>query len=737
MKYNLVENSNLYSNTVSGTGNVNLTVLEITNIANLIGTKYIDPGGNLYLDVDLGARKKIGKVCYYFSSTSSSGTVVSDIEFYHRNESFESYSSLTTNIGNGYYYTTVSGISAPRYVRVVHTIASGTSVSGTVVGFSIFNDEEIVDFGLSGDLLSESMSTSVYGGTDEIKSIAIFNDSDRTSLAYCALEPQETNVDDLLSISDSIDGPWYGVNTNNILLSDDWPLGTHDNTEIVSDKLVLSAGQTEGTYRTKIFYNEIPGHICLKVNEPSNSMVTKDVNKDLGTIEVKSVNEKPINYLIYRVVACKQISCGQTSCKDLYYTDYQGRSPGSVVYESGSLWDNSYVSSCSSQYMTIDSTSKKCTGFFHVQTISGFNRCELFLFSILNDGGFSSHKLLRGGDGGLYHAIPHTIYKVLLDTNGEIWVYFYCKYGSHAESGYLVDQTGYYLAHFEASFTSTYKFVAPEKLIYDCDVVYNTRDLWYTDSVNNQIVLIDKYGTIKISVPDVNNVKGICTNSDGGCWYISGSVIKRLDENGILVQTIENIEEIELKWISRDGEDALYIVDGDYVKHINFNGSVNFSVVVIQSGQLFPIKSGVWVKCGDGKFRFVGVKTQCVGSVVSSSNVCGFFDCEYDDIYGSYFPIEIDSTWNNIDWLEVRTDDYILPAVEKYHQLRLTLRAGGGDVSPEVEKINVQKSVMVPNIYPNNYKNIYLKTHIPDSDPSWIGDYNSNLKVWWEVPTNI
>jgi hypothetical protein len=56
-------------------------------------------------------------------------------------------------------------------------------------------------------------------------------------------------------------------------------------------------------------------------------------------------------------------------------------------------------------------------------------------------------------------------------------------------------------------------------------------------------------------------------------------------------------------------------------------------------------------------------------------------------------------------------------------------------VTPQLQNIYLQKSIEIPDIYPNTAKDAYMKLEVPTADMSWAGSYSTNLKAWWEVPT--
>jgi len=256
MKYNLTQ----YSQTISNTseGNISLSTDEIIGIINAEAIPSVlipvsgTLSGTLVLDSDLGSRLHVDEIRYHFDSLVVSSTVASGIKFSYKKESFETYTSLSTYYNDDYYYAPVSGTEDFRYVRVEHTLVSG--VSGYLQGFYVLNDDTYVDFGEDGTDTNHNVNLSVENNILEINELQVFNSGPVRANAKVIIEPQNTAVDDVLSISDSADGPWYGVyrNEDKITGPDMWPTGAMDDLGVTTDILKLSSGASIGTYTTRI-----------------------------------------------------------------------------------------------------------------------------------------------------------------------------------------------------------------------------------------------------------------------------------------------------------------------------------------------------------------------------------------------------------------------------------------------------------------------------------------------------
>lgn len=679
MSYDLTENANVYVNTI--VGNVDLTIAEIVELTSysIAGVKTLSSGTDdvFCVECDFGARVNINEIKYYFSSNNVSGTVSSGIEFFYKNESFEDYSLLNTTIGNGCYYTTVTGISAPRYVRLLHTI-SGTAVSGTLHGFHIMNDDDVVDFGSDGNLTSEATSTSVYGGQDEIEAIAIYNSGNEIATAHVTLEPQGTAVDNILTISTSSNGPWIGIKEDTQILADyenGWSDGNlSDELEISNNKVVLNLNEQSGTYTTKIFDNEDSNKSFVHMeveSELDSSFATKDADKEVRTIEIRSTSQRPKDYAICRTF--HYIDAGGS--RYLYYKD-RFRDDGSLEYTSGYLGNGSSTA-LHSWYVrnaVTDSVTGKTAGFVHRDTDGGSDRAQLRVFTISKTGSYSDYVLLRHA---MLDSITNYCYNICWDSQGSTWWSIYSDYSS---GGYTIDQgVGYYLIRFAPDLsTITCEQYTSYKQPWDMDCVYSSGKLWYTDRTYNQVKLITQNGTVEAYYSNLTNLYGICANSDGGCWFIAGTDLVRLDENANYVTTLEGIGSSSLYNVITDGDDALYIRDGNYVKRIFLDGTVDFSVYVGGAEKLLrpATDTGVWVRCSDNRIKFVHKTEQQIKANFSYSYYPAVMEYNYGSSgHGFHFPISIDTHWQNLEWQEVRPSKFSLPIGDEYYQARITLQA--------------------------------------------------------------
>jgi len=678
MSYNLTEYANTYTNTT--VGNVTATPAETGDIVTINGTLYIDGGLDeiLCLECDLGARVKIEEIRYYFTSLVASGTVLSSIGFYSKNEEFENYSSMTKSIGPNYYYAVASGVAAPRFVRILHTV-SGTSVSGTVVGFTIFNQDDQVDFGTTGTKTSESIATSVYGGEDEIKAIPVYNDNGVRVNAYLTLDPTHTDADRLVTIATTSGGPWRGIYEDNELLhsrhdADTWGYGNHDTTLLNGDNnLIVETNELQGAYTTRIFDNtDKQSHIHLSiVSEIDSSMITKDANREVRTIEIRSTNQRPKDYAAARLF---QYTAGAS--REKYYID-AFRDDGSTIYTSDYLDEpsnnyNQYV-----YYAVTHPDSGNVTGILYkAHPAAGWK--QGYVFTVEPDDTFTGQLIWWEAEVA---GTSFTVYNMCTDIYNGTWVNMYTSRAS--PGGYaLAPAAGYYILRFRENLSySCRTYNTSYRTAWDMDCVYNSGKLWYSDNNADQIILIDTSGTVEAYHSDTDAL-GICANPDGGCWYISrdGSTanLVRLDENASVVTTLENVGTNTLYYVMRDGDEAFYVRDGGYLKRIFIDGTVDFSLNVPNLNKLLSVTDeGVWVWTSDGRVKFIERTSETIKANVSYAYKPAILDYDYtsDNDYVSRLPLSIDTQWQDLEWSEVNEEKYALPTGLTYHQARITLQA--------------------------------------------------------------
>ena len=748
MKFNLSDSSYIC---VSGT--VNFTIEDIENLLNNVCTVTISGVGNddLYIDCDLVDRIGIDEIRYYFSSSTSSGTIVSTINFYYKNDLVDDWISLPTNIGLGHYYATVPDLSAPRYIKINHDV-SGTAVSGTVVGLQILNNDGVIDFGSDGLLESSTTLTSLsyLNYNDYIKEIEIYNSGSFVATAHVFIDPQYSDADELLSISASESGPWVFARNIDYIISNgnNWDAGRYDDTsmsEIADGKLRISSGQTVGTYTTPIFKNDSVkfAYIDMLSTAVSGSIVAVSNDDYTSTIQIRSSSSKPWDYNVYRIFVATLPSPGNVY---YYYRDYLIGTDTLVFdsfVENGDYFGNDFGSGIYTYYRKLVACSINVNGecvFIHVWSGSG-NRGGIELWLLYNNGLLKTSKdLLKNYNCGSSYAV----YFLELDSNANTWMYVY-----FADSSYL-GSVGYYLLHYDYNLSQLYKEYSSSDFIIGCDMVKDdSGSLWYSRATGTQAVLkISSTGTILVSYEDVTDLGRLCSTYGGGCWFIDGSNLYKLNSSGVLEDSITNLEiNSELTWVIRDENDSnfLWIVDGAYIRLISLDGRIyrsiyleGFTIIRLHSTTEYLVIYCRDVATSIYSTKIIGRASGGIDKTLTEDsfpNNPGMNIVSYDNpILGNAIPLSDDSIWNDsLPWNKAVTTNAVLPR-EEYNQLKLTLRRPSVDIdSPTIENIYYQDNVEITDISPGQSKTLYLRISLPDG-VTIGGNYESNLRVWWELP---
>ena len=687
MKYNLIRSSATVVNLTEG--NTDLTINELLATADNEGTPVttLSGGSILCLDTDLGSRISLYELQYYFGSSASKAATASGIEFFYKNESFDTYVSLVTTYtgsGNLYNATTTSGLFAPRYIRMKHT----TNVSGTLYGYEILNNDDVVDFGTDGTLTSATVAVSRNYGLD-IREIPIYNSGANLADAIVLIEPQNTNVDYILSVSNDDEGPWYGTHTHELMSA---TAGTWNNGNLVStttthqDALLVIDGESDtgafavpfsaqgGEYETMIFQNDSTKLNYARVlvnNRDAGMRVTNNLTDSSDTIAVRSSSYTPEPYSTY--LKLYDIHVGDNDYV-VRVADYW-RKTGALISESGNKSPEYRRPRLNNYKLYIDQSTGNYGGFYYMKS-SSYNS-YLVLFSCIDNGSFSTDNVsYRSSD-----YITHNQYKSKMNSNGDQWFYFYCL---AYDSGYEVDADGYYLMCYDESMTKEFKYYRTINYMADFDVVYDDRSVWVADKDGIQLKHFDFDGTILgiyNSTGKTDNLTSVSVdNRDKSVWFSNGMDLHRISETGAYMDFIENvgttlITQIEL---ALDDNDEMWVLEDSTIKRIvvqgDVPGKVLYEVTVSSAIEMTPTMNGVWVDRSDDKISYIQHSSERIETTIDDELYLGYLEYNYDDgRYATQAPLSIDSVWSNLTWQEVILPEHTL-SEDHYQQLKITLQ---------------------------------------------------------------
>lgn len=731
MKYNLAEQAYVYPNTTSG--NVYLDGAQVNGLLIDPSTYVVTISGAngdiLVVDCNLNDRTAIEELRYYFSSATASGTIANTITFQYKDDTPDTYSPLSTQIGPGYYYATItSGVSAPRYVRLTHTV-SGTVIVGDVKAFYVVNNDEEIDFGVDGNTTSKNLLASA--GSDFVVPVGIFNDSVTSAIMYAMLEATGENTDDIMAISTDEDGDFYGpvVNAEVIADADTWDVGKYDNTSLdVDDRLVLTNPAIgSGTYITRISNNTAElKRYHIKAEIPGDSMITTVSGNYYEVIEVRESGVKPLNYAYYSTLAAEPYA-------KLYIDDYwvydqslKSRS-ASTLHSTGSASANSGFSE-EDMYMYIDNVSELKAGTFSYDSEWNYTAfVDLFRYTESD-----VVTTFRINYSSTYNDAPVTIpYWMKTDSVGGVWFYFYSVYYA---AGRFVDATGYYLTYFDDTLTNrvkifNYNDVYNQDLF---DVDYDNNELWYCNQATDTINRMDISGAIIFSyIENANDVKDLISDGEGGIWYINKDILYHVNSIGDELSSTA----FPYTKIAYCNETTIWGMATNKVDNVYLDtGAVKFSVQVMYADAISSVLGGVYVETSVDELVYIDLGSREVRFTLDNVYYrYGFMDVPFDKSgFKDNFPIAVDPVWNStLSWKEVNYYKYILDSALAYQQLKITLRSDStGLLSPLIDSIHLQRAIKVQGIQAQYYKNVYVKIENPlDSD---IGVYTPKLLVWKE-----
>ena len=553
MQYNLLDNAYITNNT--DISNTTITFNDINSFLTLSGTKSIDVGDIVCLDIDLGYRIKANGIRYYFSETS----VTSGIEIYHKNDDADNFTQLTTqeHIVPAYYYAVLPSPAAPKHIRFLHNV----NISGTLIGCQVFNDDSVVDFGTDGTQASVTVFSD-YDEYEKITTIPIYNDGSTAAIPYVNLEPQGNDIDDMVFIGTSSSGPWVGVQDNSYVIGKayDWDSGNVSNLTYITGPLIVKSGQTSGYYITRIFpktYDEGFNYIYLDVTyldpENNNSKIAVDEADVTATMEIKSSPHKP-----FTDTAIRYGRVGFTNdilaLRDFYRYD------GSIRWTSKTIGtiDDDYAYHLIGSACTYDRTTGEC--LFYFQYYRNINWYVHFYLidkegNTVHSSGYGAYQASALDDGVDFYYMD-------MVKNGGCWIYAYCNINTSVIPWF--DQgRGYYLMLLDNTTHVDVVYVNSDNYIAGMAVDYDSNDVWYCDGINEQVVRMDAGGNILFTTNNLTSLGHIISDpSDGGAYVAaqSGSVIFKLNSSGILISALPFTAETRFSWFDIDMDDSDFMV---------------------------------------------------------------------------------------------------------------------------------------------------------------------------------
>jgi hypothetical protein len=697
MKYNILTGALLTVNTTSGIGNKSVDFNKIYYLSSISDTPIITLSGTdkFVVDVDFGHRIHIDRFEYKFIADNAvSSAVASGISFFSKNESFETYTSLSTFYNDSIFYTTVTGsVFAPRYIRFSHTL-SGTygvpTASGSVYGFQVLNDDTIVNFGTDGTKTTDSVETA-KGVIPVIKEIPIYNSGDKKSDALVNLEPTFSSVDDVVFISDSEDGPWTSAlgPSNSIIDLTTFNNGVFSDLDSTSGALkIIGVTDANSNYANRASYGQYTSAILTESNNYIRFIIDKaglanhihvSTSDVVETIEIRSSDTMPVNYSVIRELV--GVGTG------LYYRDRWLNTQAIKETNGTSIATCGTYSYWKAHRVVYDQTTERWAGYATNDGTDSRSYSDLYIFNNIGTSSIN-YRISYNTNGGTAH--NYSWRELKLDFTGGMWVYFFCQ-GYH--TGDFVNSTGFFLAYFDVNLTNTFKYFTIDQEIGNLDVDYNSKSVWYTKPSASAIYKVSTAGDVQVNYIDENNtyyLGGIAVLPDSNVIFANGKDLHRLKYNGIYLSEyfIEDVSTDVISYITLDGDgsEAIWTIEGMTVGRLYVSGerkgTYDFRITMDYPVRMFSVIGGVWVHCADvdGQggtvIRFISKENRRVD--VSYTPTYNSFPAliyqPYTHLnYTKKMPLSIDPIWPGLSWQKMAVDNFLM-SEDQYYQLRLTLR---------------------------------------------------------------
>lgn len=239
-QYNLINEGIITTATGISGSNLSLSQsqLEVLYNGSTVSGIQITDSDILCMDIDLMNRVLVESLGIYILLDQAPSYYLDDVDFYYKNEIEDDYVSIIPLTDADSFYINYSDDSfSPRYIRLIIT-----NVSATVFEVYVNNSDYKVAFGDDGTV--SSMSINDY---DNYNCVQIYNNSESGSLpvdAYISVEYTDSPIDNCITLSNSVDGPYYGLDEGigiNYSSMDSyiWEHGTFENTMSYYNRLKL------------------------------------------------------------------------------------------------------------------------------------------------------------------------------------------------------------------------------------------------------------------------------------------------------------------------------------------------------------------------------------------------------------------------------------------------------------------------------------------------------------------
>jgi len=471
----------------------------------------------------------------------------------------------------------------------------------------------------------------------------------------------------------------------------------------------------------------------------SNAKIATSLTDGMETVELRSSDRVPLPYHVYTTVTGILEGSNHVIRSTVRYFDTDGIIK---TYNLGSSSQSTYGNFVGA-YQVCDDVDETIWGVsLQYRTSSAYSTSFAFInyFKQLT-GAASSATIFSMAGGSLINV---SVKFFVTNKDSGCWLYFYTS-NTSAPNG-----AGYHLHFYNNSLSRTFILSDPNvDFVGGMCLASANNDLWYANNYNNTVLKITTSGMVLKSYDAVGPVRYMCSDKQGGCYFLRSDKIVRLNSNADYVSSIDVDANTTLFGLDKDVEGNFWLlINNTTVVNIDSSGTPLFSYSYYDAfiKDICIVNGGVWLKCSDVlEWKFLGRHTKTITkslfSPVGHANVglpdrmnTPVFYSKPFSVFDNRFPLPIDTHWNNLPWRKVAIRNYLLPS-KKYHQFRFTLCASNpGKVSPILKSLSLQSVVKVDNIPSGQARSVYVKADISFLNETQLGIYLSNLKVWWYVP---
>lgn len=273
-----------------------------------------------------------------------------------------------------------------------------------------------------------------------------------------------------------------------------------------------------------------------------------------------------------------------------------------------------------------------------------------------------------------------------------------------------------------------------------------TSHCWYSNKSSKTLECTDTLGNKVLSI-NMSNPTFICALVDGGCSVVDdgAKTISRYSSSGILVATCDisaSYNIIDFKEVISGGEVMSYwiLLSNGTLLRIFEDGSVIGGLVLPQAVAITSELFGVIAYATSIKVTYQ-INNDCelvytwddsayeTAAIIGASVYIPYYTLASEQ--RNYFINSInDSVWGeSVDnWIEVKIDNTYFGG-KKYYQMKFKFSAIQDVESPTLNKLYFSKAVKISDIYPGEYKDVYVKTYFPDLYEEKISSVD--LRCWW------